>query len=606
MNAAGDELISPAYTDPCDLSFYVRTSSDPDNWVMDVQTSTSTGGPWTTQTTVTENGAGGAITDVYTQITVALNLTGTYYVRFVIVSRSAGSIYLDDISLTCACTLNTLTTGTITSAPFTVDCAVPTTNAGTVDFTSTGTFTAGNIYTAELSDAAGSFASPTAIGTLTSTANSGTINITIPATMAAGTGYLIRVVSDNPTVVGSSSAAFTITQTGNCGPSVTQGLIINEWSNGDSGNREFYEFVVAGECGSLADIRGYILDDNNGTFTNPADYAGTSSGIAPGHFRFTTAAQWASIPVGSLIVVYNADDPNLNIPADDPTDADNDSLYVVPHNSTLFERCTVFPATTSPDSIYTGCTYAVAPLTGWNPLSLRNSGDAIQVRNPDGSYYHGVSYGGTEMTGGPNGLKLFTGSGSGMCGWFSDGDFFDIANWSSATVAGNETPGQPNNALNLAWLKLMRDPNGATCPIVVLPVEIFLFEGVKTDYGNVLKWSTASEQNSSFFTLERSIDGKNWLAIGNVVAAGNSQTELDYQFIDVNFRETVNYYRLKQTDIDGTENKHNGLVALDNSPIGLNPLVGRYNVIGQPVEENYKGVQLLLFEDGSTQKIFNP
>ena len=152
----------------------------------------------------------------------------------------------------------------------------------------------------------------------------------------------------------------------------------------------------------------------------------------------------------------------------------------------------------------------------------------------------------------------------------------------------------------------MRDPNGATCPIVVLPVEIFLFEGVKTDYGNVLKWSTASEQNSSFFTLERSVDGIDWLVIGNVVAAGNSQSELDYQFIDVNYRETVNYYRLKQTDIDGTVNKHNGIVALDNSPIGLNPIVGRYNVIGQPVEETYKGVQLLLFEDGSTQRIFKP
>ena len=336
-----------------------------------------------------------------TLATESLQLTGSgnAYASFAWSAPAAASNGTLNIGQTISpCGSNTITTGTVTGATFTVDCAVPTTGAGTVDFTSTGTFTAGNTYTAQLSDPTGNFASPTAIGTLASTANSGLINITIPAATAAGTGYLIRVVSDNPSVLGSSSAAFTIAQTGNCGPSVTQGLIINEWSNGDSGNREFYEFVVAGECGTLADIRGYILDDNNGTFTNPADYAGTSSGIAPGHFRFTTAAQWASIPVGSLIVVYNADDPNLNIPADDPTDADNDSLYVVPHNSTLFERCTVFPATTSPDSIYTGCTYATAPLTGWNPLSLRNSGDAIQVRNPDGSYYHGVSYGGAEMT----------------------------------------------------------------------------------------------------------------------------------------------------------------------------------------------------------------
>ena len=606
MNGANDELVTPAYTDPCDLSFYVRTSSDPDNWVMAVQTSTNPGGPWTTQTTVTENGAGGTITNTYTQINVALNLTGTYYIRFFVVSRSAGSIYLDDISLTCGCSSNTITTGAVSGNPFTVDCN-GTDDTGTVDFTSVGTFTGGNVYTAELSDATGSFASPTTIGTLTSTANSGTINITIPAATSSGAGYLIRILSDSPVVTGTNSSAFTITQVGSCGPTLPtgSGLIINEWSNGDSGNREFYEFVVSGECGDTADIRGYILDDNNATFTNPADYDGTASGIAPGHFRFTNAAQWGAIPVGSLIVVYNADDPNTSLPADDPTDANNDSLYVVPHNSTLFERCTTFPTTTDPDSIYTGCTYATAPLNGWNPLSLRNSGDAIQVRQPDGTYYHGVSYGGSEITGGPNNLKLFTGSGSGMCGWFSDGDFFDASNWSSGTVSGNETPGVANNALNLAWLYLMRDPNGATCPVTVLPVEIFLFDGRKTEYGNVLRWSTSSEHNSDYFLLERSTDGKLWEEIGTVKSAGNSDNRQDYQFVDIDFREVVNYYRLKQLDLDGTESSHFKIVSLDNSRILENELIGRYNILGQKVDENYKGVQLLLFRDGSTKRILN-
>eukprot|EP00353_Schmidingerella_taraikaensis_P002871 CAMPEP_0185587150 /NCGR_PEP_ID=MMETSP0434-20130131/47714_1 /TAXON_ID=626734 ORGANISM="Favella taraikaensis, Strain Fe Narragansett Bay" /NCGR_SAMPLE_ID=MMETSP0434 /ASSEMBLY_ACC=CAM_ASM_000379 /LENGTH=654 /DNA_ID=CAMNT_0028208815 /DNA_START=28 /DNA_END=1989 /DNA_ORIENTATION=+ len=436
----------------------------------------------------------------------------------------------------CSTPANTITTGSVNTPPFDVACATLIAAIGTVDFTSTGTFTGGNIYTAQLSDASGSFASPTNIGTLTSTANTGSINITIPAATAAGTGYLIRVISDNPVTTGSSSAAFTINQNAPCLPSLpATGMIINEWSNGPSGNQEYYEFVVAGECGETVDVREYILDDNNGTFTNPTDYDATASGIAPGHFRFTNAAQWANIPVGSVIVIYNADDPNAALPPDDPTDADNDSLYVVPHTSALFERCTTLPTSTAPDSVYTPCTYSTAPLTGWGALSLRNSGDAIQVRLPNGDYYHGVSYGGSEITGGPDNLKLFSGSGSGDAGWFNDGDPFDFANWSSGTVAGNQTPGSANNAANAAWLLLMRDTTTTNCPITVLPVEVGDFQGKNAPEGNLLYWYTLSERDADYFLIERSTDGKNWKEIGTVKAAGNSTEINNYMLVDVSF-----------------------------------------------------------------------
>ncbi len=82
------------------------------------------------------------------------------------------------------------------------------TEAGTVNFNATGTFTAGNIYTAELSDAAGSFASPTTIGTLASTANGNlSINTTMPAGTAVGTGYRVRVVSSAPATTGTDNTA---------------------------------------------------------------------------------------------------------------------------------------------------------------------------------------------------------------------------------------------------------------------------------------------------------------------------------------------------------------------------------------------------------------
>ncbi|HRG59586.1 MAG TPA: gliding motility-associated C-terminal domain-containing protein [Bacteroidia bacterium] len=99
---------------------------------------------------------------------------------------------------------NSITTGTISGSPF---CAGAT---FTVPFTSSGTFNGGNTYTAQLSDASGSFTSPINIGTLVSTANAGTISVTIPGGTPTGSGYLIRIISDNPAITGTSSLAFTI------------------------------------------------------------------------------------------------------------------------------------------------------------------------------------------------------------------------------------------------------------------------------------------------------------------------------------------------------------------------------------------------------------
>lgn len=78
--------------------------------------------------------------------------------------------------------------------------------SGTVNFVATGTFTAGNVYTAQLSDPSGSFAAPTTIGTLASTANGNlSINTIIPSGITEGTGYRVRVVSSAPSTTGTDN-----------------------------------------------------------------------------------------------------------------------------------------------------------------------------------------------------------------------------------------------------------------------------------------------------------------------------------------------------------------------------------------------------------------
>ncbi|MFN8287950.1 MAG: glycine-rich protein [Chitinophagales bacterium] len=111
-----------------------------------------------------------------------------------------------------------ITTGSVTS-PLCTGSVI------TVPFTVAGTFNAGNIFTAQLSDASGSFASPVSIGTLSGT-SSGSISATVPS-VVSGTGYRIRVVGSNPSTIGSNNGAnISITQLGASSAASTGGLSV--------------------------------------------------------------------------------------------------------------------------------------------------------------------------------------------------------------------------------------------------------------------------------------------------------------------------------------------------------------------------------------------
>ena len=86
-----------------------------------------------------------------------------------------------------------------------------------------------------------------------------------------------------------------------------------------------------------------------------------------------------------------------------------------------------------------------------------------------------------------------------------------------------------------------------------LPVELISFEGEAVDKEIALEWMTASEDNSSHFEIQRSKDGLNWISIGEEKAAGFSDTEQKYQFLDRQPFIGENYYRLLQVDIDGAQ-----------------------------------------------------
>lgn len=128
----------------------------------------------------------------------------------------------------------------------------------TINYSAIGLFNAGNVFTAQLSDALGGFTSPVNIGAL-NRIGSGKINVTIPENTPAGTAYRIRVVSNNPIITG-----------------------------GDNGNN-----ISVGNFGTLT------------TYYKDGDGDGFGDAL--------TSVRLCSIPTGYVLNNTDCDDNNVNI-----------------------------------------------------------------------------------------------------------------------------------------------------------------------------------------------------------------------------------------------------------------------------------------------------
>lgn len=141
--------------------------------------------------------------------------------------EAVGNIFFDisnvNFTITQSVGLTTITTSTISPLTY---CAGASLN---VSFTTDASANSGNIFTAQLSNASGSFSSPITIGTLNAT-NAGVISCTIPAGTSAGSGYRIRVISSNPAVTGSDNGS-NITISTNPSPSISGTLSFCQGSN---------------------------------------------------------------------------------------------------------------------------------------------------------------------------------------------------------------------------------------------------------------------------------------------------------------------------------------------------------------------------------------
>jgi gliding motility-associated-like protein len=286
-----------------------------------------------------------------------------------------------------------------------------------------------------------------------------------------------------------------------------QKLLINEISQGISGNTEFIELLVntsnPGQCpdeNECVDIRGWIFDDNNGYFSNGVL---TGTGVAQGAMRFSNDPMWSCMKPGSLILIYDVSTPNPAIPPQDLSSSDGNCNFVIPINSTLFER-----HETRPDPLGNNTYATTGWLAGgvWSLITMQNSDDSFQLRDPADLTVpvHAVSYGNNSF----NNFIYFSGSAAGLsyqCVNTTSTSLFDQANWRSIAAA-SQSPGVYNSPENETMSNSINaicgDPFVATvnfvddqCAVGCDGTADLVLSGGATPYG-IPTWSTTETSMS--------------------------------------------------------------------------------------------------------------
>ena len=201
----------------------------------------------------------------------------------------------------------------------------------------------------------------------------------------------------------------------------------------------------------------------------------------------------------------------------------------------------------------------------------------------------------------------------------------DDGNFSNATIIGSPTVTFSVGSIIISGISTSVIPMNSTRYITVasvsastpLPIELTDFNTINCNNRVCVDWHTNTEKNNDFFSLERSANGFEWLELAKIKGAGTTNKPNNYYFEDVNPLGGTSYYRLTQTDFDGTQTQFEAKsVKLINDRLSLSPnpslgyieLSGNvqnlesfkiYNMMGQDVS----GVVVSQYKNLDTLKI---
>lgn len=136
-----------------------------------------------------------------------------------------------------------------------------------------------------------------------------------------------------------------------------------------------------------------------------------------------------------------------------------------------------------------------------------------------------------------------------------------------------------------------------------LPVNFTSFKASKSNKSIVLNWETSIEVNSQYFEIEKGYSEKVFEVIGKVNAKNNSVEFKKYIFNDQNPKEGIQYYRLKQVDIDGSI-QYSKIISQDYS---MDELVAFYPVptVGRLYVKSEGGLKRIKIFDLNGKQLVN-
>ena len=600
FNAAGDWIRTPQIANPGVLSFWYRRSSNTTAWTLNVQTSPD-GTTWTTRGSVTSTSA------AYAQYTLNIGSLGltNVFIRL-IDARGSGAHerYVDDLGLTstvssqnvlipflgnCSQTLTSTLSYTIT------DIGGPTdTYSNSMDQTVTLTpsdntkkleltFTAFNLEASY--DYMYVYDGPNTSSTLLATLNGTTLPSSIVATNASGQ-LTIRFTSDISGLRAGWSAtvsSITVCTTPTAGGTISSNKSLTTVN-------DIISLTTSGNGGSITKIEWSYNNFTSvaGSANNPINPYPIKINVQQTQVWFKSTSKDGTCPSGesNIISVNFRNAPVYTTGIDDGDHISNVTFGNINNTST------------NDGDSYQNFASQIIELTKGEPYQL--SITATNTLNPGQGYSAWIDYNGDGVFQTTENVlrKAPANSTSQLIDVPSDAVTGDVL--MRVLSAWNTTPSSDAYYSTGYGYGEIEEYTVRLSNPIPLPVTLIQFEGVSYPQWNVIKWSTASEKNSSHFDLQSSQDGEYWRTIALTPGAGNSNSEVKYSYIDWN-QNKITYYKLIQYDIDGKYEEY--------GPISINrfhsekKVVKYVNLMGQEVNPlTTTGLVIEVFDDGSIRK----
>ena len=290
-----------------------------------------------------------------------------------------------------------------------------------------------------------------------------------------------------------------------------------------------------------------------------------------GYYDYSwSGLMWGQADMGVPVIIENI---QFDVVNDINTTINNQKIYLAHTSANMFpdgmEPTEFSGPWTNWTLVYTG---DITWVQGWNNITL----DASFVYNGlDGLLVKTVNEDGSWVSAYPE--YRYTSRANTVVYNYADGGFPEPSGFRNSV--------RPN----------MRFGSGGGS---ALPIELLSF-GVESNDTNdvVVEWTTASQSNNDYFTVQRSVDGYEWEEVTKITGCGNCNSQIDYIYLDRDPYNGVSYYRLMQTDYDG-----NFEIFAPQSVTVANYLTIGLHIIPNPAIDN---IQLELVYPDPTHREYN-